>query len=129
MSGRGGASGGPYGTTAFHDLLDNQVVGSDDAPVGRVADVRAEWREDGRLVVTPLMFGPQALLGRVSPRLQPFAQWLLRGRFEHAIPIEEVREMGIAVVLRQPGGAYPVGREADGWIRRHVLRRISWFRY
>jgi hypothetical protein len=117
------------GHSTFHDLLDNLVEGSDGLPVGRVADVRAEWRKDGRLVLTALLFGPQALVGRISSRAEPLARWLLRDRFEHEIPIGEVREMGITVVLRKPAAAYEVGQRADEWIARHLLRYASLFRY
>lgn len=117
------------GHSTFRDLLDNQVVGSDGVPVGRVADVQAEWRPDGRLVLTALLFGPQALAGRVSSRLQPLARSLLRDRFEHQVPIQEVEEMGMTVVLRRPAAEYEVGRRAERWIDRHLLRRLSWFRY
>ena len=117
------------GHSTFRDLLDNLVVGSDGVPVGRVADIRAEWRADGRLVLTSLLFGPQALAGRISSRLQPLARRLLRDRFEHEIPISEVREMGVTVVLRQPAARYEVARRAESWIGRHLLRRISPFRY
>jgi sporulation protein YlmC with PRC-barrel domain len=117
------------GHTTFHDLLDNQVVGSDGVPVGRVADVRAEWRADGRLLLTALMFGPQALVGRVLPGAQPAARFLLRDRFEHEIPVREVREMGMTVVLRRCAADYEAGRRAERWIGRHVLRYLSLFRY
>jgi sporulation protein YlmC with PRC-barrel domain len=117
------------GHSTFRDLLDNQVEGRDGVPVGRVADVKAEWRSDGRLVLTALMFGPQALIGRVSSRLQPLARFLLRDRFEHEIPIEEVQEMGITVVLRRPAAEYEVARRAERWIDRHLLRYLSLFRY
>ncbi|HXM56196.1 MAG TPA: hypothetical protein VOB72_12465 [Candidatus Dormibacteraeota bacterium] len=117
------------GHSTFHDLLDNLVVGSDGVPVGRVADVEAQWREDGRLVLTALLFGPQALVGRLSSRAQPLARWLLRDRFEHEIPIQEVREMGITVVLCRPAAEYEVARRAEGWIAGHLLRYLSLFRY
>jgi sporulation protein YlmC with PRC-barrel domain len=117
------------GHSTFRDLLDNQVVGRDGVPVGRVADLKAEWRRDGRLVLTALLFGPQALAGRLSIRLEPVARFLLRDRFEHEIPIEEVQEMGITVVLRRCAAEYEAGRRAERWIDRHVLRYLSLFRY
>jgi sporulation protein YlmC with PRC-barrel domain len=117
------------GHSTFHDLLDNQVVGSDGVPVGRVADVRGTWREDGRLLLTALVFGPQALVGRISSRAQPLARRLLRDRFDHEISIREVREMGETVVLRRPAAEYEVGRRVEEWIAHHLLRRLSLFRY
>ncbi|HSR24283.1 MAG TPA: hypothetical protein VLW53_12085 [Candidatus Eisenbacteria bacterium] len=115
--------------STFRDLLDNMVEGSDGVPVGRVADVTAEWRSDGRLVLTALLFGPQALAGRLSSRLQPIARFLLRDRFEHEIPIREVEEMGVTVVLRRCAAEYEPGRRAERWIDRHLLRYLSLFRY
>jgi sporulation protein YlmC with PRC-barrel domain len=123
------AANGRSDHSTFRDLLDNLVVGSDGVPVGRVADIKAEWRPDGRLVLAALLFGPQALAGRVSSPLQPLARRLLRDRFEHEIPIDEVREMGVTVVLGRPAAEYGVGQPAERWIGRHVLRYLSLFRY
>jgi sporulation protein YlmC with PRC-barrel domain len=115
--------------STFHDLLDNLVVGSDGVPVGRVADIRAQLRADGRLVLTALLFGPQALAGRISSRAQPLVRALLRDRFEHEIPMREVTEIGVTVVLRRRAADYEVGRRSERWIGRHVLRFLSAFRY
>ncbi len=107
----------------MRDIMDGQIVTADERKIARVADVEAEWREDGSLVLTDLVIGPQALAGRVASRLQPVARWLLRDRFEHRIPIQEVTELGPTVRLRGGVDAYSVGL-ADEWLVEHVLRFI-----
>ncbi len=107
----------------MRDIADGQLVTADDRRIGRVAGIEAEWRADGRLVLTHLVIGPQALAGRASSRLRPIARWLLCDRFEHRIPIAEVAELGPTLRLRGTRHDYSVGR-ADEWIVEHILRFI-----
>src|SRR5205814_3679180 len=51
------------------DIIDNQLETSDNCEIGRVADIEAEWRDDGKLELINIITGPQALAGRFSPRL------------------------------------------------------------
>src|SRR3981081_4361861 len=67
------------------DILDNQLETSAKVEIGRVADIEVEWSDDGQLVLTNLVTGPQALAARVSSRLRPIFRFFLRDRFEHRI--------------------------------------------
>src|ERR687883_2094615 len=85
---------------AMGDIMDMQLETSDGRHAGRVADIEAELRDDGSLVLTHLVVGPEALSGRVASRLRPLAHLLLRGRFEHRIPVAEIEDVGPSVRLR-----------------------------
>lgn len=110
-------------TFSVADILDNQLETSDNIEIGRVADIEAEWRDDGQLVLINLVTGPQALAGRVSSRLRPIFRLFLRDRFEHRIPIKEVKNFGPTLHLHGNAADYPVG-QSDRWIASHILRRI-----
>lgn len=110
-------------TLAMRDIADGLLEAADGRKLGRVADLEAEWREDGSLVLTHLLIGPQALAGRVASRLRPLARRVFRDRFEHRVPIAEVEELGPTVRLRGTAGTYDVGR-ADVWVVDHILRFI-----
>lgn len=60
----------------MRDIMDSQLQTCDGIRIGRVADVRAELRDDGTLVLTHLLIGPQALAGRLSEHLRPLARFL-----------------------------------------------------
>jgi sporulation protein YlmC with PRC-barrel domain len=51
----------------YHDLIGKQVIGADDRPVGRVADLIAERRGDA-LRVTGLLIGEKELIRRIGFR-------------------------------------------------------------
>jgi len=108
---------------AMRDIMDSQLETSDKRKIGRVADIEAEWHEDGKLVLTNIVTGPQALTGRVASRLRPIARFLLRDRFEHCIPLSEVENFGPTLRLRRKAIDYPVG-QSDRWIADHILRWI-----
>ncbi len=110
-------------TFSVADILDNQLETSDKIEIGRVADIEAEWRADGQLVLTNLVTGPQALAGRVSSPLRPIFRFFLRDRFEQRIPIEEVEGYGPTLHLRGKAAEYPVG-QSERWISDHILRWI-----
>lgn len=105
------------------DLMDMQIEACDGHNLGRVADVEAELREDGSLVLTHLVTGPQALAGRIASRLRPVARFLLRDRFECRIPLSEIADVGLTIQLRGPADAYGIDR-SERWIARHILRFI-----
>ena len=107
----------------MHNILDNQLETKDRCKIGRVADIEAELRDDGKLVLTNLVTGPQALAARISSRLRPVAEFLLHGRFENHIPISEVKEIGPTLRLRGMAKDYAVG-QSDRWIAEHILRWI-----
>ena len=110
-------------TFSIADIIDNQLETSDGIEIGRVADIEAEWRDDGQLVLTNLVTGPQALAGRVSSRLQPIFRFFLRDRFEHRIPLKEVESFGPTLHLGGKAADYPVG-QSERWIAEHILRWI-----
>ena len=107
----------------MRDIMDAQLETSDKQRIGRVADIEAEWREDGRFVLTHIVIGPQALVGRVASHLRPLAHFLLRDRFEHRIPLSEVETFGPTLRLRGKATEYAVG-QSDRWIAAHILRWI-----
>src|SRR6266487_3051678 len=102
------------------DIIDNQLVTSDNRRIGRVADIEAEWRDDGLLVLTNIVTGPQALAGRVSSHLQPIFRFFLRDRFEHTIPINDVESFGPTLRLRKKAADYAAG-QSEQWIVEHIL--------
>lgn len=108
---------------AMGDIMDSQLETRDEREIGRVADIEAEWREDGKLVLTNIVTGPQALICRVNPRLRPLAHFLLRGLFEHHIPLSEVEDFGPTLHLRGTANDYTVG-QSERWIVDHILRWI-----
>jgi hypothetical protein len=107
----------------MRDLMDLQLVACDGRRVGRVDDVQAEILPDGRLVIRGFVTGPQALAGRVYPRLRRVLRWFLRDRFENEIPITEVTSFGPTIRLRGPAEDYPLGR-SDHALAERILRRI-----
>jgi sporulation protein YlmC with PRC-barrel domain len=107
----------------MRDIVDGLLETTDGTNLGRVADVRIEIEANGTARLTDLMIGPEALAGRISSRLRPLAHWLLRGRFEHTIPVDEIDEFGPTLILRQEASHYDVGHP-DEWVNRHILRFI-----
>lgn len=107
----------------MRDLMDALLETHDRRKIGRVADIEAEWRDDGKLVLTRIVTGPQALTGRVSERLRPFARYLLRDRFDHRISISEIENVGPTLHLRGKADDYPLS-QSDRWIASHLLRWI-----
>ena len=88
------------------DVLDSQLVSKDGKAIGRVADVEAQWDDDGKLVLT-CVAGPQALAGRVLRPLRSLLQRLLHDRFERTIWLCEVEEFGpYSTLARQSGRLY-----------------------
>lgn len=107
----------------MHNIMDNQLETRDGQEIGRVADIEVELREDGKLVLTKLVTGPQVLTGRVVRRLRPVARFLLRDRFEHSILLSEVKEFGPTLRLQGEAKDYSVG-QSERWIAEHILRWI-----
>lgn len=107
----------------MRDLVDEQIVTADGRAIARVADIEASWHEDGRLVLTGLDVGPQALARRVSRHLGPIMRFLFRDRFEHVIPMDEIEHVSLDLHLRHDASHYRVGH-ADDWVVYHILRFI-----
>ena len=108
---------------SVRDILDSQLETSDHIEIGRVADVAVELQKDGTLVLTHIITGPQALAGRVSLRLRALFRLVLRDRFEHRIPMSEIKEFGPTLYLRGKAEQYAVG-QSERWIANHILRWI-----
>jgi len=107
----------------MRDIIDGLLQDADGATLGPVADIEVTLSDTGEARLTALLIGPEALAGRVSSRLRPLAHMLLKGRFEHRIPIGEVEEFGPTLKLRHARDHYHVG-QADDWVYRHLLRFI-----
>jgi hypothetical protein len=107
----------------MRDMMDSQLQTSDNVRIGRVADVQAEWRDNGEVYLTGLVIGPQALAGRISEGLRPVARRLLRDRFERVIPLREVQDFGPTICLSGKVEDYAAG-QSDRWIARYILRWI-----
>ena len=105
------------------DIMDSQLETRDKKNIGRVADIEAVWREDGTLVLTDLVTGPQALAGRVARPLRTLFQRLLQDHFEQRIPLKEIEEFGPTLRLHKKAKDYPVG-QSERWIADHILRWI-----
>jgi hypothetical protein len=107
----------------MRDIMDSQLETHDKRRIGRVADIEGEWRADGKLVLRNIVTGPEALTGRVFSHLRPLASFLLRGHFEHRIPLSDVETFGPTLRLRKKAEDYLVG-QSDQWIADHILRWI-----
>ena len=110
-------------------LFDRQVLDGDGTPVGKVDDVELARRDDGRLVLSALLLGPDALtprydepLGRwahaVWARLRsPEAQVVGRVELRHLVRLDSA--VHVAVTAAQVGN--------DGlerWALRHVVAKL-----
>ena len=109
-------------TLFMRDVVDGQLRSREGRRIGRVADIEAEWTADG-LYLRRLVLGPEAHAARVWARLGGLLHGLLGGRYEHAIDVAEIEEIGPNVMLKQTADAYDVGH-ADDWIRAHIFRFI-----
>lgn len=110
-------------TLVMRDILDSQLATLDGRKVGRAAELEAEWRDDGRLVLRRLVLGPEAHAGRIAGFLGRLAHRVLSGRFEHAVELSEIEEIGPTLRLSRPASEYDLG-DADRWIMDHILRWI-----
>lgn len=108
---------------AMRDLLDAQLQTADGIRIGRIADIEAQWQNDGALILMYLLTGPQALAGRVAPQLVPLARLIFHDRFERRIPMNEVTETGPTIWLRGNASEYPIG-QSDRWLADHIMRFI-----
>ena len=108
---------------SIRDIIDSQLVTHDKRRIGRVSDIEAVWHEDGTLVLSSLVIGPQALAGRIASPLRSIVRFVLRDRFDHRIPLEDVEDFGPTLRLRGTANDYPMG-QSDTWIANHILRWI-----
>ena len=108
---------------SIRDIIDSQLETRDGVEISRVADIEAELRDDGKLVLTCLMVGPQALAGRVASPLRSLFRFLLRDRFEYRIAISDVEHFGPTLRLKGRARDYKVG-QSERWIAKHILHWI-----
>ncbi|MDQ6661266.1 MAG: hypothetical protein M3Z24_09910 [Chloroflexota bacterium] len=108
---------------SLRDIIDSQLETRDHIEISRVDDVEAELRDDGSLVLSVLVTGPQALAGRVATPLRFLLRSILRDRFEHRIPLFDVKNFGPTLRLSGTAKDYPTGK-SDPWIADHILRWI-----
>ena len=106
---------------SVRDILDSQLETSDHVEIGRVADIAVELQDDGTLIITHVITGPQALAGRVSLRLKALFRFVLHDHFEHRIPMSEIKEFGPTLYLRGKADQYTVG-QSERWLADHILR-------
>lgn len=107
----------------MRDLVDERLRAPDGRSVARVAGLEAEWRADGSLMLTAMTVGPQEELCRIWRGFGRIARWLLRGRWEHRVPMEEIAAIELDIILRADPARYGVGT-ADAWVLDHILRFI-----
>ena len=108
---------------SIRDIIDSQLETRDDVEISRVADIEAELRADGKLELTHLMVGPQALAGRVASPLRSLFRFLLRDRFEYRIAISDVEHFGPTLRLKGRARDYEIG-QSERWIAKHILHWI-----
>ena len=108
---------------SIRDIIDSQLETSDNVEIGRVADIETEWSADGKLVLTSLITGPQALARRTAAPLEALIRFFLRDRFEQRININDVEHFGPTLRLRGKAADYQTG-QSEKWIADHILRWI-----
>lgn len=111
------------------DLMDRQILDRDGQPVGKVDDVELTVDANGRLHLTALLVGQEALGTRIGGDL---GRWMagvaMRLRGPHAaapirIPYEVVADVGAAITLslrRELLTEPPL----ESWLRDNLIRRI-----
>lgn len=110
------------------DVLDSQMVDSNDRQSGKVDGIVAELRGDGRLVIVALENGMPEAFRRVSPTLGDWLasigkRWGVRGGKVYRIPFSKVREVGISLRLDIDASRTPLFAW-ESWLRKHVVRHI-----
>ena len=118
------------------DLLDRQVVDSEDVPLCKVDDLRFERGEDGRWRVSEILVGPGALGDRFRGQLGA----VLTGIHRRMRGLSEPRPPGIEWrnVLRLDSDVrLSVPRDGlssdldplEQWLRDHIVERIPGSRH
>lgn len=110
-------------------LLDRQIVGLHDEPIGKVDDIELEDRGPGTLpVVTGLLTGQIALGARLPGRLGRWAttsgQRLRESGTEpRRLDVSLVREIGNSIVVNVPAAEFPAP-DLEVWLEHHFIARI-----
>jgi sporulation protein YlmC with PRC-barrel domain len=108
----------------MRDVVDNQLLDSNDERITKVAGVEAELREGGRPVVRALLVGPEPLARRIGPRIGRLVERITHGRREVRIPWEHVREVGPDIELDIPAGATGA-THAEDWVREKIIGKMG----
>jgi sporulation protein YlmC with PRC-barrel domain len=116
------------------DLLDRQIVSTDGSLLGKVDDLELVEDDQGRLQVSALLVGSDALAARLEGRI---GQWLRRvghrldrsatpgvRRLDYAMVVD----VGSAVTIALAPDADPVSR-LESWVAEHVVRHIPGSRH
>jgi sporulation protein YlmC with PRC-barrel domain len=108
----------------MRDVIDGQLESSDRLRIGRVADVLIEDGDAGDGPhVTAIAMGPEALAGRVHRGLRGVFHRLLRGRWDQALAIDELEELGPTLRLRRAAHEYEVA-SGERWVGGRIVRRL-----
>jgi sporulation protein YlmC with PRC-barrel domain len=105
----------------MRDVIDGQLESADRLRIGRVADVIVVDGSTPR--VAALATGPEALAGRVHPRLRRVLGRLLGGRWERTVGVDELEEVGPTLRLRRPAAAYDLA-SGEAWVGERIVRRL-----
>jgi hypothetical protein len=107
----------------MRDLVDCQLLDSDDERITKVAGVETESREGARPVVRALLVGPEPLARRIGPRVGRVVERITGGEREVRILWEHVTEAGPDIHLNLPASATGA-THAEDWVREKVIGRI-----
>jgi sporulation protein YlmC with PRC-barrel domain len=113
----------------FH-LLDRQIVDHTGAKIGKVDDVELDVGHDGRLIVTALLVGQQALGQRIGGLI---GRWLagiatrLRPEHEPPLPLriafEHVTHVDTAIIIGIRRELFPTP-PLEAWLHDKIIGRI-----
>lgn len=112
----------------IRDILDNQLVDSKGANMGRVDGIVMELgdREPPRL--TYIEVGMPTLAQRIHPKLASWvvaiqSKWGAKHTQSFRIPFSQVRNIGIDVEIDVEAEATPV-LAYEHWVRENIIKRI-----
>ena len=112
----------------LHDLLDQQIIDSEQQKAGKVDGVAIEIRPDAPPRIAYIDVGMDVLARRFSSRLERFVQRLHRGwqadsRPPFQVPWDKVRNVAISVVIDVDDKDYS-NHHAEDWLRERVITKI-----
>jgi hypothetical protein len=107
----------------MRDIVDNQLVDSQDERITKVAGVEVELREDARPIVRALLVGPEPLARRIGSRAGWLVRWITGGRREVRIPWEQVENAGPEIKLNVLASATGA-THAEDWVREKIISKI-----
>jgi len=111
-----------------HDVLDKELLDSEDEPIGRVDGLVMEVNEGTQPRITHIAVGGTALWGRLHPALARLSQrlsrtWGPKRDKQVRIPWSRVKTAGRDIKLDVKGkGTGAIDWEI--WISRNIIKRI-----